>query len=168
MSSYEPPTYPEQQSPRPAGAPPVTIRWASIGIFVLAALNLLSVIASVTGRTEIVDTLQDQSHMNQTNANLVATITVAVSVVFAIAFAVLYVWLGVKTNAGRNWARITVTVILGLAVVGTLATLSQPGSGFSSLMSILKVVVEIAVLALIWVPAASRAYFTPGTPAPVA
>lgn len=162
MSSYQPPPAPalhEPPGPDPAGAAPRTVRWSAIGVFVLAALNLVGVALSVAIRSRTVDRLKDQTNMSDVNAQAVATITVAVAVVISVGFVALFVWLGVKTLRGRNWARITVTVILALAVISALVSIAQPGTALETALHVLKLVVDAAVLVLLWGTASARGFF---------
>jgi membrane-associated PAP2 superfamily phosphatase len=91
--------------------------------------------------------------------------------VISVAVPVLLVWLGLKTRGGRRWARVTVTVILTLALLAMLGSLVTPSHGSTLLGALggsVQLVAHAAVLVLLWLPEDSRAYFRGQSPASVA
>ncbi len=51
------------------------------------------------------------------------TAAVVIAAVIGVIAAGLFVWLGIMTSKGRNWARITATVLLALALIFGLFSL---------------------------------------------
>lgn len=85
----------------------------------------------------------------------IVTATIYSSMVFALAGAVLWIVLGVKVRQGRNWARIVVTVLAGLALVSVLVSLIQLISPahlpiYSYAVSAAGALIDIALLILLW------------------
>jgi F0F1-type ATP synthase assembly protein I len=146
--------------PATRGAAPQPVRLAAIGVFVLALLNLVGIAVAVGSRSRIVDQLHKSStQLTDSQLNTAATISIAFSVVISVLFAVLLVWLGVKTLAGRNWARVTVTVLLVLGLLSGLYSLVRSGGPVALVLDLITLVVSVAVLVLLWGPAAARAYY---------
>ena len=52
-----------------------------------------------------------------TNADSVISVVKTTSIAFAVIFAALYVFFAFKMRAGRNWARITLTVLAALSLI---------------------------------------------------
>jgi hypothetical protein len=161
------PAFSDEPAGGPASTAPQPVRLAAIGIFVLAVLNLVGIAVAATSRSRIVDSLHKSSpKLTSSQIDAAATISVVFAAVVSIVFAVLFVWLGVKTLAGRNWARVTVTVFLALGVISGLYGLVRPTSAVGLILGVVELVIEIAVLALLWAPAPARAYFAPRRPGP--
>jgi len=87
----------------------------------------------------------------------ITRIGLALGVVFIVLLAAVWVLVGFKMRAGRNWARILITVVTVLGVISMLAT----ADGFSSLAAILALgqnLLAIAVVVYVYRPESS-AYF---------
>lgn len=80
------------------------------------------------------------------------------TLVLDIAFAVIYVALAYAIRSGRNWARVTLTVIIVLSGVFILLQ----GGNISTLVLLL---VALVAVVLLYLPA-SRAFFAPEPTAP--
>jgi hypothetical protein len=86
--------------------------------------------------------------------------TLVASLVFHLLFAALYAWMAFKIRAGRSWARIALTVDL---VLGTMA--SAVSFSLSPMFRVLIPIgdlLQIAIVALLWLPPASREHFAVG------
>lgn len=143
-------------------AAPQPVRLAALGIFVLALLNLVNIAVELGSRSRIVDQLHKSStgtKLTDTQINTAATVSIAFSVVISVLFAVLLAWLGVKVLAGRNWARVTVTVLLALGVLSGVYTLTRSSGAAALVLELVTLVVSIAVLVLLWGSAAARAHY---------
>jgi hypothetical protein len=157
-----PPLSGNEVTPEPRSAAPQPVRLAAIGIFVLALLNLVDIAVELGSKSRIVDQLHKSgtgAQLTDSQINTAATASIAFSVVISVLFAVLLVWLGAKTLAGRNWARITVTVLLVLGVLSGLYSLARSGGAAALVLDIVTLVVSVAVLASLWGPAAARAHY---------
>lgn len=72
-------------------------------------------------------------------------------------FAVLYVVFAVLIKAGRNWARITATVVIVIFALFALLNGTAAGTDIITLFSVL---IELAGVALLYLPQ-SKAFFAP-------
>jgi hypothetical protein len=82
----------------------------------------------------------------------------AVGVALIVVLSAVWVLVGFKLRAGRNWARVLITVVTVLGVISMLAT----ADGFSSLAAILALgqnLLAIAVVVYVYRPESS-AYFS--------
>lgn len=88
----------------------------------------------------------------------ITRVGLAVGLALIVLLAAVWVLIGFKLRAGRNWARVLIAVVTVVGVVSMLAT----ADGFSSLPTILSVVqnlLAIAVVVYVYRPE-SAAYFS--------
>jgi hypothetical protein len=80
--------------------------------------------------------------------------------VFGVLFLAVEVWLLLKMRRGRNWARITLTVLAGISVLGTLISLPQGATtmGITLVTGPIALLINIAAIVFMYRPAAN-AYF---------
>ncbi|MEV6608000.1 hypothetical protein [Kutzneria sp. NPDC051319] len=118
-----------------------------------AALGVIGAVVGFTQRDAAVAALRGSASvrgLTEAQIQTAATVGVAVAAVFAIIFAGLYVLFAFKARAGRNWARIVLTVLTVLHVL-SLAT------GFSVLAGI-SALAAVVALVLLYLPASSQFY----------
>jgi hypothetical protein len=95
--------------------------------------------------------------------SLVTTVKV-IAVTFFVIFAALYLFFAFKMYAGRNWARIVLTVVAALAIVSgftATSTVTVNGQSYSpgnALFSWIGAVLAVAAIVLMFLPQ-SNAYF---------
>ncbi|MEU5263293.1 hypothetical protein [Amycolatopsis sp. NPDC021455] len=125
------PRYPDKpESPASAGpvaapARPGTIEGAFWAFVASTVLGLVGGILLFVNRDALVDTLRNADRQRGgtlTGAQIdqAATITLVVSVVIVVLIAALYLLFAFKLRAGRNWARIVLTVLTALHVISLL------------------------------------------------
>ncbi|MEU5691475.1 hypothetical protein [Actinosynnema sp. NPDC020468] len=118
-----------------------------------AAVSVISALLTLTQRDEVEQQLRDTPQGKQLSADQLAAAVNAgllVAVLVALVFAGLYVLFAFKAKAGRNWARIVLTVLTLLGLLALLRTASVLGV-FTNLISVIAIV-------LLYLPA-SKAYF---------
>ena len=69
----------------------------------------------------------------------------------------LYGWLGVMVLRGRNWARVAITVLLVVQSIGRLHFAT--GAAWVRVANAIGWPIALAVIVLLWWPAASRRHF---------
>jgi hypothetical protein len=62
----------------------------------------------------------------------------------------MWIWLAAANRAGKNWARITASVIFGLDTVLVLADLSRPEPLLSRLGSLVIWLIGLGVIVPLW------------------
>jgi hypothetical protein len=108
---------------QPAYAPPTEIMasfWCYIGAAVLVVVGGLLYLGD---KQTVLDTLRTANNTSLTESQLesLASVTVALVAVFAVIVAGLYALFAFKLRAGRNWARIVLTIIAALDLLGLLS-----------------------------------------------
>jgi hypothetical protein len=148
MSQYDPQgsqpgQYPGAVPPpaqRPSGAPVAMPRQVALAVNLLFAIIALAVVGLLLMVT-------------QGGASIASM--AALGSIVSIA---LYVWLTLMIRKGANWARIVITVIFAIGILPSLATLLLPVPTLVKALTLVQLVIEIAVMVLLW-RAPSSAYF---------
>jgi di/tricarboxylate transporter len=132
---------------------------ASVGVFVLAGLFALNVIAALSAPDLITETLRT-ANPTLTEAQVEDAVGAAVvgGAVFGLVVVGLLVWFGVMLRRQRNWARVAVSVLLTIGLLLNLNT-ALASVGLVQVFSAVTVLVVGGLLFLLWRPAANR-YFT--------
>ncbi|WP_236792590.1 hypothetical protein [Amycolatopsis sp. GM8] len=111
-------------SSAPAKPPvPQTITVAFYCYLLSTVVGIVSALLSLGNKDQIADALRRSNTSNLTESQIqdAASVALVVAVVIAALIALIYLWLAFKLRAGRNWARIVLTVITALQVI-SLAT----------------------------------------------
>jgi hypothetical protein len=123
----------------------------------VASLVLLVVDLATAGATK---TVLEKKHPNLSASAIstVTNVTVIAEAVVAVISAAVFVWLARECLAGKNWARITATVLCGLGILGAFIAV---GTGRSSAVLIVGFVlagIRLVLLPILW-QGSSNAYF---------
>ncbi|MBW4094637.1 MAG: hypothetical protein HIU81_04200, partial [Acidobacteria bacterium] len=138
--------------------------WLMIAAALIQAINSLVAIASAgtivdsaMARNRGTSTL-DSHQLSQATAvakGFVVGLFVTILIISLIVWA-LMIWFNLK---GRNWARITATVLGGLGIISTLTSMGQTASnGLTVVLGVILLLVEIAILVLLWMKPTSAFY----------
>lgn len=159
--------FPDQPEDRggavtPAEAPS-TIRYAVWGMFAGAALSAIGVVASLFTTDQIraaaEESMAAQPDVTQGMIDTAVTISLVLAIGVGLIGVALWVWMAFANRAGKSWARIVATVLGALNILSTPFTLSQDSATtLSTTMGLLQLVLGIAILVLLWLPA-STAYY---------
>jgi hypothetical protein len=145
-------------APRPPMPP--TVHWASIAIIVRTVFSIISTLVIFARLDTITDEVMDRStNLDRDSAKA----AVVFGAVIALVVAVLLLGLAVKVRQGRNWARIVAIVLAVLGILGGLAQFAQPYGGLIVLLGVVDLLLAIATLALLVLPA-SNEYFKAARP----
>ncbi len=161
----------------PGRPPPRDVRWA---FWLGVAAIVVGLVGSVaTSMANPVDTLQQTLQRNSGTRRgvdpfaspTVVTIFYVGGVVFAVVFLVVRVFLLTRMRGGANWARVVLSVLFGMGVVGVGLTAVIPGtsvslSGIVRISGVVEVVLEAGMVVLMF-RSAARSYFTAPQPAGV-
>ncbi len=175
--AQQPPGYPQPMQPMSAmpgpggdakGMPsaPQSVQLAVKGMYVGAALSVISLIVALFSRGAIRDAVEKTNADQTGSAHLTAAqVDTAVNVGFAVAIITgligLALWLVMaRTNlAGHSWARIIATVLAVLCVLSTLSSFARSGHTlWSSIVSIIMLVLAVVITVLLYRPD-SNEYF---------
>lgn len=171
----QPPPQSEQAPSRPAtgpGAePPPPVRTAVKLMWVGAALAVLSVLLVPLQTDTIREQLAEQPDAGVDIDTLVNT-TIAIVVVVGLISVGLWALMAVMNRKGKTWARITATVLAGLNILFTLASLTGAAGTSTTTLALLLGVVSLVLAGVIvyllwqrsaseWFDAMSRGSATP-------
>jgi apolipoprotein N-acyltransferase len=154
MSQYdpEPPGGPGNAPPPPSYSGPTTteapkpVRQAVTMLFVLIALNVLSTILTLTSSDS-------------------DAATAGGGIFGSLVFIALYTWLTLMVRNGKNWARITITVLFVLGILLGVITLAVAVPVILKLLTALQMAVQIAILVLLFSRASSEYFAAARRPA---
>jgi hypothetical protein len=152
------PAAPQYGAPAPVPAdPPPPLALAVRLMYLGAVLSVIASLLTLLQRDALRSQLAD-SGLNASQLDTALSVAVVSAVVAGLIGAGLWVLNAVFNARGAKWARILSTVLGGLAVLSTLASLTQPASGLNRLLSIVELLIALAVIVLIWRPESSRYY----------
>lgn len=148
------PGYQSQGSRLPRPAVPGTVTGA-FALYVLAALvSVVSAILLTTesGREEVrraVREAQASSGMNPADFDAAVSLAIGIGIGFVVLFIALYLFFAFMMRAGRNWARIVLTVLSGLSIAGGLSgTAAAGGMTWANWVSLVFSVLAIVLMFL--------------------
>jgi hypothetical protein len=154
---YAYPTPPPGKQGQPAPKPPTEITAAFWGYLIAAVAGLIGGFLILGNKQQIADALRRANNqggaLTDAQIDQAATITVVIAVIVAVIFSLLYALFAYKLRAGRNWARVVLTVIAVLALLSLVL-----GNGGTVLGYISELAAVVAAV-LSYLPA-SNAYFT--------
>jgi hypothetical protein len=150
----QPGSGPEHRPPEPP-APPSTIRQAVAVMWIGAALSVLGGVLGFFLQDEIREAVDRQIERQGTNASgldpdTFVAIGLVAGVIGALVGATLWIVHAVATGRGRQWARITGTVLFAISVLFFLIGLVQPAPALSRVAGLLQQLVGLAAVVLIW------------------
>ncbi len=158
--------YGQQQPPPAPVAPPGSVNGAFFIYLIAAVLAVIGIILTLTSNVweqAIADSGADTSGVNV--HSLVNTVKI-VSVVFGVIFIALYLLFAFKMRAGRNWARIVLTVLSALSIISSVSTTTTAvtvnghvyKSTSTQLTGWIGVILAVIAIVLMYLPA-SNAYY---------
>ncbi|HJP76571.1 MAG TPA: hypothetical protein VJ914_20040 [Pseudonocardiaceae bacterium] len=152
MSEQRKPGPSEPEQP-PEPRPPVTVQVAFWIWIASAVLSLVFAVLIPRQKSAIVDALNNAKPPGIAPSQYAqyANTLVVTTIVTLVLFALLYVFFAYKVRVGRNWARLTLTVLLVIGFIYYAYTGTLLSNGFGLLISVL-------ALVLVYLPA-SNAYF---------
>ena len=151
--SYQP--YPGgTQMPESAERPPVpqSITRAVQLMYAGAVASLIGIVIALTTLSSI------KNEIHQRNLNLTATqinnaehVAIGVLIASGLIGAALWLWMAQSCKAGKNWARITSTVLFAIETINVLAGATAVASGGASrIYSILIWLIGLGAIIFLW------------------
>ncbi|WP_410592427.1 hypothetical protein [Amycolatopsis sp. lyj-23] len=142
--------YPQSSSsadPTAGPARPGTVEGAFWAFIAAPVIGLIGGLLIFANRDQIASTLRDTNRQrggNLTDAQIdqAVNVTMITAVVIAVIFAALYVLFAFKLRAGRNWARIVLTVLTALQLLSLLIGQSTIGGYLAVLAAVVGVVLS--------------------------
>ncbi|MTD56251.1 hypothetical protein [Amycolatopsis pithecellobii] len=132
----------------PAAKPPIptTITVAFYCYLGSTVIGIVSALLLLGSKDQIVDTIRRNNTAGLTESQIQngANLILIVSLVVALLISLIYLWLAFKLRAGRNWARITLTVLTVIQLI-SLAT-----GRASGVVGYIALVLAVAGLVFAW------------------
>lgn len=147
-----------QLPPQPVRPPaPQPVRTAVIAMFVGAAAEVAQAITVLAAPHAIKAAIvRARPGLTAHQVSLAQNAAVIESVVVALIGAGLFIWIALSCRGGRNWARITGTVLCALGVVSLLAGLRMASGGADRIVSAIAVLAGLVAVILLWQRSSSR------------
>ena len=163
--AYPPPPPYQNQAAAARVDPPGSVNGAFF-IYVLAALvALIGIILTLTSSVWT-DAIAANVNTSGTNVHTLVNTVKITTAVFGVIFLALYLFFAFKMRAGRNWARIVLTVLSALSIISSFSsstTVTVNGHVYKStstqFVGWIGVALAIIAIVLMFLPA-SNAYFT--------
>ncbi|HVX46261.1 MAG TPA: DUF6264 family protein [Mycobacteriales bacterium] len=138
---------------------PREVDWATALLLVTAVLGVITTIIQLTDKSGTIRAIRNaQPDWSDQKVQDAYNTGRWISIVLGGVFFVLYVMLVLQLRRGRNWARIVVTVLLGLGVISGLSSVSQPATAANKTLGVLGLVIDIAVLVLLYLKPSAEYY----------
>lgn len=144
------PNYPQSSAStgRPPAPPrPGTVEGAFWAFIAAPVIGLIGGLLIFGNRDKIAATMRDTNRQrggNLTDAQIdqAVNVTMITAVVIAVIIAALYLLFAFKLRAGRNWARIVLTVLAALQLLSVLTGQSTIGGYLAVLAAVVGVVLS--------------------------
>jgi hypothetical protein len=149
--AYDPYASPGFGTPptRPNLAPPREVVWATYAMYAAIALSLINLIVTLADSTGYKDAIRDADPNRTVDVDAVYTAAVVFAVVVTLLVAALYVFLAINLRKGKNWARITTWIVVGIFTLLGLIGLGGDAPGIARLLGILVLLANAATLVLL-------------------
>lgn len=133
---------------------PVTLAFVFYLLSALAALAGVALLFTSSGKQALRNDLAGSASSTMSVDDLVNT-TRIIAVVIAVVVFLLYLLFAVKMRAGRNWARIVLTVLTALSIVSSFSGNLASARNWSTWVGI---ILPVLAIILMFLPQ-SNAYF---------
>ncbi len=149
--AYDPYASPGFGTPpaRPSMPPPREVVWATYAMYASIALSLINLIVTLADSTGYKDAIRNADPNRTVDVDAVYTAAVVFAVVVTLLIAALYVFLAINLRKGKNWARITTWIIVGIFTLLGLLGLANDVPAIARLLGILVLLANAATLVLL-------------------
>ncbi|MBO0809888.1 MAG: hypothetical protein J2P32_16455 [Actinobacteria bacterium] len=153
--TYQPYPTPGGQLPEPPPRtePPSSVRTAAMFMYAGAVLSAIGVVLTLLSLHSIetaIRNTQTSNRLTPSEIHAAAVGTVVVSVVISLIAIGLWIWMAWANKAGKNWARITATVLFGLNTLSVVAGFVRAGATLSRIAGLLIWLAGLAAIFLLW------------------
>src|SRR5215469_3167029 len=145
------------QEPLPA---PPAVRNAVKLMYAGAVVSLISVIVNLSTTGSLKTAIHKASpSLTPSQVSSVATASLILGIVLGALGVGLWIWLGMMSQAGRNWARVTGTALFGIDTILQVVSFTRSADALARIPGLIVWVIGLAAVILLW-QRASTAYFT--------
>ncbi|MEP7024906.1 MAG: hypothetical protein ABJB47_14135 [Actinomycetota bacterium] len=150
----------QMPDPAPLVAPPpvqMAVRLMYIGAALSVAGLIITLVTVGSLKSVILKANPTFTDSQLHTAEVGAVIVYVVSGLIAVG---LWIWMALKNQAGKSWARITATVFFGLNTLFLLLSLVRPHAGLALVLGVLDWLVGLGATILLWRRESSQ-FFAP-------
>lgn len=143
----------------PGPRAPLALRWLIVGIGASILLLVGLPIVMLVNRPGLVAVIERETDgaLSQEWMARVVVFVMVYAIVLHLLDVILLVWLTPRVLRGRRWARITLTVYLGIATAGSLYSATM--GGIFLWVAIPTDLLHLCMLVLLWAPPSVRRFF---------
>ena len=113
------------------------------------AFSIVNLIVTLADSTGYKNAIRDADPNRTVNVDAVYTTAVVFAVVVTLLIAALYVFLAINLRKGKNWARITTWIVVGIFTLLGLVGLGGDAPGIARLFGIIVLLANAATLVLL-------------------
>jgi O-antigen/teichoic acid export membrane protein len=163
MSNYEPMSAPppegQGQGGAQSGSAPPSIRTAVSLVWAIVAVSIVSLVLTFVYIDDIVAAAGED--LSQEQRDLTRTASLVGAVFFGVVINAVWVVMGIFLRKGRNWARIVLTILAGIGVLGGLFGFAGDRPALLTVVGVITLALEAALLFFLW-KKESSAFLQPG------
>jgi hypothetical protein len=152
--SYQPYPGGAQQMPEPPARPPVpqSVTRAVQLMYAGAAASLIGIVVALTTLSSIKSQIISKNpSLTTTQVNNAEHVAIGILIASGLIGAALWLWMAQSCKAGKNWARITSTVLFAIETINVLAGAAGTTSGGASrIYSILIWLIGLGAIIFLW------------------
>jgi hypothetical protein len=141
---------------------PSSVKNAARLMYVGATVSLIALIINLATAGSLKTRIHNaDSKLTPTQVTNLAHADLILGIVVGLIGIGLWVWIALKSQAGRNWARVTGTVFFGLYTLLLLIGVSRAGGGGAAvILDVIEWLAGLGAVILLWMKDSSR-FFRP-------
>lgn len=136
---------PERREPPRSVLNAVKLMWTGAGISLISVIIGLATIGSLKTAIE-----QANPDLSSSQVSAVATASVAAVVIVGLLGVGLWIWLAQMSKAGKNWARVTGTVLFGIDTLFQLISFTRSAALAGRIPGLIVWLVGLGAVILLW------------------
>lgn len=165
--SYQP--YPGgTQMPEPSARPPVpqSVTRAVQLMYAGAVASLIGIVIALTTLSSIKSQIISKNpSLTTTQVNNAEHVAIGILIASGLIGAALWLWMAQSCKAGKNWARITSTVLFAIETINVLAGAAAVASGGASrIYSIVIWLIGLGAIIFLWQRSSTEYFKSSSTP----
>lgn len=121
-----------------------------------AVFSVLDIIIGLADQSATKTALKKKSpHLSVHSVNTLVHVGVIGDVVVGVLGALLFIWIARSCRSGKNWARVTATVLCVIGFLGAVFHLIEPEATLGVIASFVLFLIGLAAVVLLWLRSSS-------------
>ena len=121
-----------------------------------AVFSVIDIVVGLTDQSAQKTALKKKSpHLSVHSINTLVHIAVIGDIVVSVLGVLLFVWIARSCRSGKNWARVTATVLCFIGLLGAVEHLIEPNATLSLIASFVLFLIGLAAVVLLWMRSSS-------------